>query len=80
MPTNTKLLLAHPNELIRAGLRAMLAKTGITIAGEAADAKTVLALVKKLRPDVLLVDVGIVGSTGADCFALLADARKAGPE
>jgi DNA-binding NarL/FixJ family response regulator len=77
MQSRPTLLIAHPKELIRTGLQAMLAKTGITIAGEAADPKTALALVKKLRPDVLLIAVGL---PGGDCFELLADVRKVSPD
>jgi len=79
MSNRLSLLIAHPKDLIRAGLQAMLAKTGITIAGEAADPKTTLSLVKKLRPSVMLVDVEIGNVSGVACFELLASAREASP-
>lgn len=80
MPTRTTLVIAHPKELIRAGLRAILARTTIGIAGEADDPKATLALVKKLRPDVLLMDVGVADGAGIDFFDLLSDARETSPE
>jgi DNA-binding NarL/FixJ family response regulator len=56
MPTPPSLIVAYPKEIIRAGLRSMLAKTAIKIIGEAADASGTLSLAKKHKPDVLLVD------------------------
>ena len=55
----------------------MLDGSRVKIVGEAADAKTALTLVKKLRPDVMLVDVGI---PGGDCFELAYTVRQAIPE
>ncbi|MEU1054044.1 response regulator transcription factor [Streptomyces sp. NPDC005876] len=51
-------LLVDDEPLVRAGLRAVLAaQSGIEVAGEAADGAAVLPLVRKLRPDVVLMDV-----------------------
>jgi DNA-binding NarL/FixJ family response regulator len=67
MPTSISLLVAYPKELIRAGLRAMLEKTGIKIVGEAVDAPSTLALAKKHKPAVILLDATI---PGGDAFEL----------
>lgn len=80
MPNRTTLVIAHSKELIRAGLRELLAKTAIRIVGEADDPKATLALVKKLRPNVLLMDVSVAHDTGTDFCDLLADARETSPE
>lgn len=66
MPAAITLLIAHPKELIRAGLRAMLAQSPIRIIGEAHDTQTTLALAKKHKPAVALIDIGIAGE--ADSF------------
>jgi DNA-binding NarL/FixJ family response regulator len=79
MSVRTALLIAHPKALIRAGLRAMLVKTGIAVVGEADDGRTALALTRKLRPGVLLVDVGVVDGSGMDGFELLAKVRETSP-
>jgi DNA-binding NarL/FixJ family response regulator len=73
---HSTLLVAHPKELIRAGIRQLLDGTAVSIVGEAADATTALALARKLRPDVMLVDVGI---PGGDCFELAYTVRQASP-
>jgi DNA-binding NarL/FixJ family response regulator len=52
------LLLVDDEELIRAGLRAILdSEPGLTVLGEAADGAEVPGLVSRLRPDVVLMDV-----------------------
>ena len=54
----TSVLLVDDEELIRAGLRAIIdAEPDLTVVGEAGDGAEVLPLVRKLRPDVVLMDV-----------------------
>jgi DNA-binding NarL/FixJ family response regulator len=76
MPTSTTLLVAYPKELIRAGLRAMLEKTGIKLVGEAQDAASTLTLAKKHKPSVVLLDAAI---PGGDAFELVKKLAKALP-
>ena len=76
MPTSTTLLIAHSKDLIRAGLRAMLEKTSITIVGEANDAAKTLTLAKKHKPAVVILDVAI---PGGDSFDLVKNLTKALP-
>ncbi|MGW4382038.1 response regulator transcription factor [Kitasatospora sp. NPDC004531] len=60
-----KVLLVDDEELIRAGLRAVLdAQDGIGVIGEAEDGAQALALVRTLRPDVVLMDVRMPGVDG----------------
>lgn len=77
MPAPITLLVAYPKEIIRAGLRSMLEKTRIKIVGEAGDAESTLTLVKKHKPDVLLIDATI---PGADTFELLMKLEKSMPK
>ena len=67
MPDAISLLVAHPKDLIRAGLRVMLAGSNVRIIGEASDAPSTLTLAKKHKPAVILLDVGI---PGGDAFEL----------
>jgi DNA-binding NarL/FixJ family response regulator len=76
MSSSITLLIAYPKELIRAGLRSMLAGPGIKIVGEAADAPKTLTLAKKLKPDVVLLDATI---PGGDAFSLVATLSKTMP-
>lgn len=51
-------LLVDDEELVRAGLRAIIeAQPDLAVLGEAADGAEVLPLVRRLRPDVVLMDV-----------------------
>ncbi|WP_329407606.1 response regulator transcription factor [Streptomyces sp. NBC_00704] len=51
-------LLVDDEPLVRAGLRAVLeAQSGIEVVGEAADGAAVIPLVRRLRPDVVAMDV-----------------------
>ncbi|WP_330456502.1 response regulator transcription factor [Streptomyces sp. NBC_00820] len=51
-------LLVDDEPLVRAGLRAVLtAQPGIEVVGEAADGAAVIPLVRRLRPDVVVMDV-----------------------
>ena len=76
MPAPISLLVGYPKELIRAGLRAMLEKTGIKIVGEASDAPSTLALAKKHKPAVILLDAAI---PGGDAFELVGKIQKSMP-
>ena len=76
MPAATSLLIAHPKELIRAGLYAMLTGTSIKIVGEAPDATSTLTLAKKHKPAVVLLDVAI---PGGDAFELAGKILKTLP-
>ena len=76
MPAPTSLLIAYPKELIRAGLRAMLAGSSVKIVGEAVDAPGTLTLTKKHKPAVILLDAAI---PGGDAFELVGKIQKSMP-
>jgi DNA-binding NarL/FixJ family response regulator len=60
-----EVLIAHGEQLVRAGLRALLdAHDGLSVVGEAAAGEEAVALAGRLRPDVVLVDAGL---PGLDC-------------
>jgi DNA-binding NarL/FixJ family response regulator len=77
MPTPITLLIADSQEIIRLGLRAMLAGSGIKIVGEATDAKSTLTLAKKHKPSVVLLDVAIPGGEAFEVAGKLSKALPA---
>ena len=54
----------------------MLEKTGIKIVGEASDAPSTLALAKKHKPTVMILDAAI---PGGDAFELVGKIQKSIP-
>ena len=53
-------LLAEDHTIVREGFRKMLElETGLEVAGEAQDGRQAVALAKKLRPDVVLMDIAM---------------------
>ncbi len=58
-------LLVDDHALLRAGLRALLETySDIEVVGEAGDGEEAIRLVRALRPDVVLMDVGMPGMNG----------------
>ncbi|MFE6865663.1 response regulator [Kitasatospora sp. NPDC057692] len=59
------ILLADDEELVRAGLRAVLEAQGdLRVVGEASDGAEAVALARRLRPHVVLMDVRMPGLDG----------------
>jgi DNA-binding NarL/FixJ family response regulator len=52
-----RVLIADDQDLVRTGFRMILHARGITVVGEAADGAEALAEARRLRPDVVLMDI-----------------------
>ena len=60
-----RVLVVDDHELVRIGLRHTLKDyPSICVAGEAPDGETALVMNRELRPDVVLLDVGLPGLSG----------------
>lgn len=58
MSRDTRALIADDHEMVRAGLRAIIEDTGrMEVVAEAADGEEAIRLAKKLKPDVILMDI-----------------------
>ena len=72
-----RVVIAHGQRLARAGLRAFLAgDAGLDVVGEAADGDEAVALVRGLRPAVVVVDVDL---PGLDCVEATRRMRAESP-
>lgn len=69
-------VLADDHVLVRAGLRKLLESLpDIDVVGEADDGLAVLALVEQLKPDLVLMDIGMPKLNGLDATIHLLKAR-----
>jgi len=68
-----RVLLADDHTLVRAGIRVLLEKlAGVEVVGEAGDGREALALVRKHRPSVVLMDISMPGLNGLEAAAQIA--------
>lgn len=73
-----RLLLADDHALIRFGVRAMVASLeGYEIIGEAENGRQTVELARALRPDIILLDVTMEGSSGLDALCELGSVAPA---
>ncbi len=63
-------LIADDHGIVRTGLRLLLERLpGIEVAGEATDGRQAVAMAKELRPDVVIMDVGMPLLNGLEATA-----------
>jgi DNA-binding NarL/FixJ family response regulator len=68
-----RVVIADCQALVRAGLHALLdAEDEIAVVGEAADTEQAVALSRRLRPDVLLLDAGLPPGDGLEAMQRIA--------
>jgi len=61
----TKVVIVEDHKLFREGLKSMLAdKTGLEVVGEAGDGLEAIRIVKKIRPDIMLLDLSMPKMNG----------------
>src|SRR6266508_1390053 len=73
-----RILLTDDHTLFRQGIRTLLAlEPDFEVVGEAANASEAVALAQKVRPDVVLMDIGMTGMSSFEAIRLI---RKDRPE
>jgi DNA-binding NarL/FixJ family response regulator len=71
-PVHT-ILIVDDNALFRDQARAVLEADGLAVVGEAIDGASGLASVRRLRPDLVLLDIGLPDVEGFEVARALAD-------
>ncbi|MER5760525.1 response regulator transcription factor [Streptomyces sp. NPDC002082] len=61
-----RVVIVDDQALVRTGFRMILAADGIEVVGEAADGEEAVAVVRRTRPDVVLMDVRMPGTDGLE--------------
>lgn len=61
-----RVLLVDDHEIVRAGLRAMLTDAGMATAGEAQTVAEAIDAAKRLKPDMVLMDVRLPDGSGVE--------------
>lgn len=73
-----RIFIVEDHPVFRQGLIQMLAgESGLKVVGHAADAQTALREVAKLRPDLVLVDIGLPGKSGLELLKEIRAADRA---
>ena len=63
----TRVLLADDHQLMRSGVRLMLEREAeLAVVGEAADGREAVALAKSLKPEVVVMDIGMPNLNGIE--------------
>ncbi len=61
-----KILLVDDHKMMRDGLRAILEKEGMLVVGEAANGHEAIALSRRLRPEIVVMDISMPELNGID--------------
>ena len=71
----TRLIIADDESLIRRDLREMLTDQGYLIIGEASDGRTAVEMARKLKPDLVIMDIRFEGDDfdGIDAARVLTE-------
>jgi response regulator NasT len=72
VPAPLRIVIADDEAVIRMGLRTMLEEQGYRVVGEAGDGTRVVDLVRKLRPDLVFLDIKMPGMDGLTAAETLA--------
>lgn len=75
--TAVRVLLVDDQDMVRAGFRLLLdAEAGIDVVGEARDGRQAVDETRRLRPDVVLMDIQMPGTDGIEATRALTDAGE----
>jgi len=72
----TRILIADDHEIVREGLRSMLKNTGWEVCGEACTGREAVNQAETLKPDIVIMDIGMPELNGLDATQQI---RRASP-
>jgi DNA-binding NarL/FixJ family response regulator len=71
-----RVLVADDHQLMRSGIRLMLERDGdLSVVGEASDGREAVALTKSLKPDVVIMDIGMANLNGIEAARQMTQER-----
>lgn len=71
-PRSVRIVLADDHDLVRAGIKALLAQVpGVTVVDEARDGDELIAAVGRHQPDIVMTDIAMPGMDGLTAVARL---------
>jgi len=65
-PQTVRIVIADDEPIIRLDLRELLTSLGYDVVGEAADGRTAIELARKLKPDLIILDIKMPEVDGID--------------
>jgi DNA-binding NarL/FixJ family response regulator len=78
-PMSGSVLIVDDHPAFRASARRVLEADGYEVVGEAADGRGAIAATRRLRPDIVLLDVNLPDADGFDLARELADQDGGAP-
>jgi DNA-binding NarL/FixJ family response regulator len=72
---SVRVLIVDDHPAFRASARLLLEEDGFTVCGEAHDGASTLELARRLRPDLVLLDIGLPDASGFEIAETLAAER-----
>ena len=74
-----RLLIADDHEVVRTGIKSILADTNIEIVGEATSSEEVVSMTRELNPDIVLLDIRMPGNDGLNALGRIKQDRPRMP-
>ncbi|HLG69453.1 MAG TPA: response regulator [Chloroflexota bacterium] len=75
MTTETRVVIADDESVIRLDLKEMLQGLGYVVVGESGDGESAVNLARDLKPDIVIMDIKMPGTDGIQAARILTEER-----